>query len=243
MATEEAGGRVVQEPVTVWGRPERGARGPAAAHSRAELTAVAVELADREGLPAVTMRQVAKALGTGQASLYRYVSGFEDLLDLMSDAVTAEVALDVPLEDDPVEDLVALAVRTKAVQLRHPWLLDIPPEPLRLGPRGLDYLEYALRATAPARLPGRTRMEAVALMNALVAQLARAELQAGRAHTHRQAAQAAYLSEAAAQGQRPALAAAMADHAEASPAEEPQALFERTMRRVLTGLLSPGPSR
>lgn len=126
MATEEAGGRVTQEPVTVWGRPERGARGPAAAHSRAELTAVAVELADREGLSAVTMRQVAKALGTGQASLYRYVSGFEDLLDLMSDAVTAEVALDVPLEDDPVEDLVALAVRTKAVQLRHPWLLDVP---------------------------------------------------------------------------------------------------------------------
>lgn len=242
---------MAQEPVTVWARPDRGARGPVAVHSRAELTVVAVGLADQSGLSAVSMRQVAKALGVGQASLYRYISGREDLLDLMTDAAASEIDLTIPFQGDPVEDLVALAARTKDVHLRHPWLLDIPPEPLRLGPRSLDFLEYALRAMAPTRLPGRAKMEAVALMNALIAQLARAELQGSHTNSDRQAAQAAYLSNAVAQGDHPAVAAAMADHTGPDPAQDPvqdpaqdpQALFQRTMRRVLTGLVVPAPSQ
>ncbi|MFH8348984.1 TetR/AcrR family transcriptional regulator [Streptomyces sp. NPDC018045] len=233
---------MAREHTTVWARPERGTRGPAAVHSRAELTAVAVELADRDGLAAVSTRQVAKALGTGQASLYRYISSRDDLLDLMTDAVAAEVDLDVPLSGDPVEDLVALASRTKQVHLRHPWLLDVPPEPLRLGPRGLDYLEYALRALAPAPLPGRSKTEIVGLMNALVAQFARTELRLGHGPASRQAAQAAYLSEAAAQGTHPHVAAALAEGTEANPAQAPQDLFERTMRRALAGLVAGAAS-
>ncbi|WP_408907096.1 helix-turn-helix domain-containing protein [Streptomyces cavernicola] len=71
------------EPGTVWARPERAARSPSASHSRDELAAAAVELVDRRGLDAVSVRQVAKALGPGQASLYRYITGRDDLLDLM----------------------------------------------------------------------------------------------------------------------------------------------------------------
>ncbi|MFI6765283.1 TetR/AcrR family transcriptional regulator [Streptomyces sp. NPDC050355] len=242
MGTQEAGGGMAEEQVTVWARPERGSRGPAAVHSRAELAAVAVELADRGGLSAVSMRQVAKELGTGQASLYRYISGREDLLDLMTDAVAEEIDLDVPLRGDPVADLVALAARAKAVHLRHPWLPNVPPEPLRPGPRSLDFLEYALRAMASVRLPGPAKLEVVALMNALVTQFARAELQGSRGNTDRQAAQAAYLSEAATQGDHPHIAAALAEHTGAGPTEDAQVRFERTMHRVLTGLVLPEPS-
>jgi AcrR family transcriptional regulator len=63
---------VPDEPRTVWDRPERGSRGPAPERSRAQITAVAVALADAEGLAAVSMRRVAGELGTGPASLYRY---------------------------------------------------------------------------------------------------------------------------------------------------------------------------
>ncbi|MFH8411486.1 TetR/AcrR family transcriptional regulator [Streptomyces sp. NPDC018019] len=229
---------MAQEHMTVWARPERGTRGPVAGHSRAELTAVAIELADRHGLAALSTRQVAKALGTGQASLYRYIFSRDDLLDLMTDAVAGEIDLDVPLSGEPVEDLAALASRTKQVHLRHPWLSDVPPEPLRLGPRGLDYLEYALRAMAPVPLPGRSKTEIVGLMNALVAQFARAEHQMSHGPASRHAAQTAYLSEAVARGTHPHVAAALADSPEAAPPPAPQALFERTMRRVLTGLVT-----
>ncbi|GAB3118475.1 TetR/AcrR family transcriptional regulator C-terminal domain-containing protein [Streptomyces calidiresistens] len=230
------------EPSVVWTRPERGTRGPAAAHSRRELTVAAIQLADRDGLSAVSMRRVAGALGTGPASLYRYVSGRDDLLDLMADAATGEIDLDVPLRGDPVADLVALANRTRAVHVRHPWLSDIPPEALRLGPRGLDYLEYALRALADVRLPGGTKLEIVALMNALVAQFARVELRSEDAGSDRRAAQAAHLGETVARGGHPHLAAAMADATAPNPPEDPGALFERTMHRVLTGLVTlPSP--
>ncbi|MFM9371828.1 TetR/AcrR family transcriptional regulator [Streptomyces sp. Da 82-17] len=261
------------EPETVWARPQRATRGPAAGRSRDELAAAAVELADREGLDAVSMRQVAKALGTGQASLYRYIAGRDDLLDLMTDAVAREVALDVPLQGDPVDDLVALAERTRAVQLRHPWLLDVPPEPLRLGPHGLDHLEYTLRAMEPVPLPGRAKLEIVGLTNALITQLVRAELQgstggfartsgtggggsghrasrgsaaktgtstAERHAADRRAAQAIYLNRAAAEGDRPLIAAALADQPEAELAQDPEELFRRTVRRMLTGLLGTG---
>jgi AcrR family transcriptional regulator len=233
---------MAQESVTVWMRPERGARGPAALHSRGELTAAAVGIADRGGLAAVSMRQVAAALGTGQASLYRYLAGRDDLLDLMADAVVGEVDLEVPLRGEPVEDLLALAVRTKAVQLRHPWLADVPPEPLRLGPRALDYLEYALRAMRSVPLPGGAKAEVVAVMSALVAQFARAEAQDGSGAGGRREAQAAYLRAAAAEGNHPQVTAALADTggASAGEGEGAQDGFARMMRKVLAGLLESG---
>ena len=58
---------------SIWLRPERSAAGRPAQWSRAEITQVALRIADAEGLDAVSMRRVAAELGTGAASLYRYV--------------------------------------------------------------------------------------------------------------------------------------------------------------------------
>ncbi|WP_438489650.1 TetR/AcrR family transcriptional regulator [Streptomyces sp. S186] len=228
--------------VLVWERPERGARGPAPERSREQLTAAAIGLADAGGLAALSVRQVARELATGPASLYRYVSGRDDLVDLMVDAATGEIDLDVELTGDPVADLVALAARTHGVQLRHPWLLEVPPEALRVGPRGLDYLEFALRALEPvAGLTGPARLEAVAVLNALVTMLSGAELRARRASTGRQAAQAAYLGAVARQGGHPLLARALAGGGplDVGGAAGSGDRFERVVRRVLAGLLGP----
>ncbi|MEU7833774.1 MULTISPECIES: helix-turn-helix domain-containing protein [unclassified Nonomuraea] len=228
---------MADETTVVWERPERGARGPAPERSRAQITTVAVELADAGGLAALSVRAVAKQLGTGSASLYRYVSSRDDLLDLMADAVTAEVDLGAPLSGDPVDDMVALAAQIKALHLRHPWLNDIPPEPLRLGPNGLGYLDRALQAFAPAPVTDRAKLEAVAVMNALATLFARAELQARRAPTGRQAAQAAYLARAAAEGRHRWVMAAVADGTTSVPFHDPEALFARIARQALTSLI------
>ena len=66
----------------IWMRPEHAATGRPAKRSREEITAAAIAIADQEGLDAVSMRRVAAGLGTGAASLYRYVETREDLLDL-----------------------------------------------------------------------------------------------------------------------------------------------------------------
>jgi AcrR family transcriptional regulator len=79
---------------SIWTRPERSARGPAPEHSRAEIASAGVALADGSGLGAVTMRSVAAAIGTGPASLYRYVANRGELLELMADQAQGELAYD-----------------------------------------------------------------------------------------------------------------------------------------------------
>lgn len=222
--------------MTVWSRPERGARGPAPGRSRGQITATAIELADEGGLAAVSMRQVAKRLGTGPASLYRYVSTRDDLLALMADAVAGEIDLDGPLGGDPVEDLAALAGRAKQVHLRHPWLLDLPTEPA-LGPRGTDYLEHALRALAPTTLSPSAQLEIIGLLNGLVTLFARTELRRRNSPTDPQLAHISSLAATATEEQHPFLVAALAAGPGAEVPQDTHTLFARMVRRILTGLI------
>ena len=65
----------------IWARPRALPKGPAPSRSRAQIAASAVELADAEGLEAVSMRRVAMMLGIGAASLYRYLESKDELYD------------------------------------------------------------------------------------------------------------------------------------------------------------------
>ncbi|GAA2275792.1 TetR/AcrR family transcriptional regulator [Nonomuraea roseoviolacea subsp. roseoviolacea] len=56
------------------------------------IVRAAVELADAEGLAGLSMRKVADRLGFTTMSLYRHVPGRDQLVDLMRDAVLAELA-------------------------------------------------------------------------------------------------------------------------------------------------------
>src|ERR1700678_4221564 len=105
----------------IWMRAPGAAVGRPAQHSRAEITAVALGLADREGLDAVSMRRVAAELGTGAASLYRYVETRDELLDLMTDASGAEYDLQAP-PGNWLAGLLALGEQCRSVLRRHPWL-------------------------------------------------------------------------------------------------------------------------
>ncbi|MFI9533422.1 TetR/AcrR family transcriptional regulator [Nocardia fusca] len=220
---------------TVWERPD-GRRGPAPSHSREELAAAAIELAGRGGLAAVSTRRIAQQLGVSQSALYRYVSGRDDVLDLMVDAAAGEIDLEVPLTGVAIDDLTALGVRAKSVYLKYPWLLDIPVEPLRVGPHGIDYLEYALRAMAAVDAPGQVKLQTVAVLNALAQQFARAELDARTATESRRIAQVAYMHRIAEAGHHPYLADALVTpNRDAGPGE----LFELLLRRALGGVLAP----
>ena len=57
----------------------------------ATIVAAAIELADADGLAAVSMRRVAERLGKSAMALYTYVPGKAELLDLMLDTVYGEL--------------------------------------------------------------------------------------------------------------------------------------------------------
>jgi AcrR family transcriptional regulator len=60
-----------------------------ARHTLGEIQARALEIVDRDGLGALTMRSLAGALGTGPMTLYNYVQDREGIEELVVDAVLA----------------------------------------------------------------------------------------------------------------------------------------------------------
>lgn len=217
----------------IWLRPEQAATGRPAERSRAQITAAAITVADAEGIDAVSMRRVAAELGTGAASLYRYVSAREDLLDLMIDATATEYVR-TPPTGDWLADLVALGRQIRAVMRRHTWLPALVTTRATLGPNGVDLLEHVLAILADHPADGTVKLEAFALLNALVATHVHNEATAGTESVRRQVA---YVRHVAADGGHPRLAALLAGQpASGDPADR----FDDVLSRVLTGLLGPG---
>jgi AcrR family transcriptional regulator len=217
-------GRPADPPAT--GRPAR--------HSRDEITAIAMAIADREGLDAVSMRRVAADLGTGAASLYRYVSTRDDLLDLMTDATGAEYVL-TPLTGDWLADLLDLGEQGRAIMRRHPWLPPLVITRSVLGPRGLVLLERFLELLAGHPASTEAKLEAFAILNAATALFVQNELGGGSA---RQQRNAAYLHFALGSGRHPRLAELLSAAGPAEPAPDTADRYRDVLGRILTGLLA-----
>jgi AcrR family transcriptional regulator len=89
--------------------------------TRDRIVDAAVGLVDEAGLDALTMRAVGKRLGAGTMSLYRHVSGREELLDLVLQAMAAELS-PAALSGDWRADLTTIAREVRAGLLRRPHL-------------------------------------------------------------------------------------------------------------------------
>ena len=76
----------------LWGIGKKPTRGPKPGLSVGRIVGAAIEVADAEGLAALSMRRVADRLGIGTMSLYTYVPGKAELIDVMLDTVLGEVA-------------------------------------------------------------------------------------------------------------------------------------------------------
>ncbi len=102
------------------GRPRSGAE----RLTRTGIVAAAAEVADAEGLAALSMRSVAQRLGVTVMSLYNHVANKEELLDGMVDAVFAEFYAPVPGAEWRSE-LRRRAVTAREVLKRHPWAVGL----------------------------------------------------------------------------------------------------------------------
>jgi AcrR family transcriptional regulator len=222
----------------IWMRPESTGVGRPAVHTRAEITAAATAVAEAEGFTAVTMRRVAAELGTGAASLYRYVDSRRDLIDLMVDAVYGEIVLE-PTGDGWRADLTEVAREGMRVTLRHRWFLDAIAEiPVLGGPNMARMTEYCLAVLADHPAPGPRKMEAIGVMGGMVRQYA--EITGRQPLPEVLAAQASYLIHVAHDGKHPHLAAVLAGADPAAGPEDPMELLARILGMVFDGMLGPG---
>ncbi len=78
----------------IWARLPAPSGAPARKLDYEAITAAAIEIADENGLDAVTMRNVANRLGRGAMSLYRHIASKDELFELMYDAALGELELE-----------------------------------------------------------------------------------------------------------------------------------------------------
>jgi AcrR family transcriptional regulator len=111
--------------------------------SQGEIVDAAIALADAEGADAVSMRRIAQVLKSGPMSLYWHVANKQHLLDLMLDALIAEVRPPEP-SGDWRADLRTVARENRSMLLRHRWVLDFLGGRPPLGPNTMLNLDRSL---------------------------------------------------------------------------------------------------
>ncbi|OCG74613.1 TetR/AcrR family transcriptional regulator [Microbacterium sediminis] len=157
-----------QEPVELprgvalaWGVAANPQRGPKREMSVESIVEAAVEIADAEGLGAVSMAAVAKKLGFTPMSLYRYVSAKDDLLLLMQEEGTGLPSGAHREVDGWREKLRVLFREQVGIYVRHPWLLSIPITGSPVTPNSSAWIDEGLAALDGTPLLPEERMAAV----------------------------------------------------------------------------------
>jgi AcrR family transcriptional regulator len=110
----------------------------------------AVDVADRGGLDALTMRRLAHELGVEAMSLYHHVANKEAILDGVIDVVAGEILeavdrVDAPApEDDWQTALRARILAAREVLLRHPWAPHLLETRTTMNPAIVGYYDGVL---------------------------------------------------------------------------------------------------
>ncbi|MEV6071129.1 TetR/AcrR family transcriptional regulator C-terminal domain-containing protein [Nocardia sp. NPDC052001] len=199
----------------VWERPEPPNRPVPAQLSRERIVAAAIQLADADGLAAVSLRKVAAVLDVGPMRLYGYIATKEELLDLMVDAVFAEIQ---PVGQDWRQVLRSLAETTRRAAHQHEWLADLIGGRPQLGPNTLARGEAVVAAMSGVDLD--IVMPIVDAVNAYVIGAVRREITERRSERASgmdkqqwQATYGPYLERTFATGRFPALSTVIRDAA------------------------------
>lgn len=118
--------------------------------TRERVLRAAVELADRDGIDSLTMRNLAHEVGVEAMSLYYHVANKEAILDGIVDAIVSEIidavsAVEGPSATDDWKAAMRLRILTaRSVLLRHPWAPAVIEKRTNMSPSTLVYFEGLL---------------------------------------------------------------------------------------------------
>lgn len=158
----------------LWGaRDEVSRPGPKPALTSDDVVEAAILVADEEGMAALSMRAVGARLGRTAMSLYTYVPGKDELLDLMYDRVMGWLPTSYEVGEGWRAAIGAWAVDTHRCYLRHPWVLQVSQARPVLGPGGLTAMNTLIGILRTTGLAAPELRAVVALLSDFVRGAAR----------------------------------------------------------------------
>jgi AcrR family transcriptional regulator len=125
-----------------------------------QIATAALAVLDRDGLDGLSMRAVAKELGVGTMSLYRYVSDRHQLESLIVGVVLSEVEIDLPPRATPRERLLILGERIRVAVGIHSATVQLLLTHRHTSAGSQRWGEAALGVLTEAGFTGRRRVVA-----------------------------------------------------------------------------------
>lgn len=196
--------------------------------------AAAIDLADAEGLGALSMARLAERLNCGTMSLYRHVANKDELLTFMLSAAPGPPPRHGNADWRTAVENWATGLWT--VYRRHPWILRTASAGPPLDPGQLAWLDAGLAALDGTGLAERDKLAAVMAVLHLVRGAAALAVEAGG----HQDDYAAILRQVVDPDRLPALAAALDagvfDEAATPAGAAPGAEFRSGLAQLLDGI-------
>jgi AcrR family transcriptional regulator len=120
--------------------------------SRELIVETALDILDREGMDALSMRRIATELGTGAASLYAHVSNKEELQELLLERVLSQVPREQPDPERWADQLREFCRRTVDALVAHNGIARVALA--AIVPTGEASLDQAEALLGPLRASG-----------------------------------------------------------------------------------------
>ncbi|AWS48867.1 TetR/AcrR family transcriptional regulator [Streptosporangium sp. 'caverna'] len=161
--SENTEGELPRTLEVLWGRSRQRTRGPAQALSLERIVATAIDLADADGMSALSMARLAERLGCATMSLYRHVANKDELQVFMLDAAPGPPPEFGTAPADWRAALSEWALGLLGVYHRHPWILQVAVGP-PMDPGQLAWMDAGLRTLGGTALHPHDRMSVVLLV-------------------------------------------------------------------------------
>ena len=157
--------------------------GPKQALTVDAIVDAGIEVADEQGMAALSMRTVGRRLGRTGMALYTYVPNKTELVDLMYDRAHAALPAAYPLTGGWRAAAVAWAADLWACYQAHPWVLQVSQVRPVMGPCEYAVVEAVTRILYETKLPARVLSRAVGTLFHFVRGAASTVAEAGQAVT------------------------------------------------------------
>lgn len=141
--------------------PVDGKRAPL---DREHVLRAALAIADADGLEALSMRRLGRALGVEAMSLYNHVANKDEILAGLVDRIVGDIEFPKGAGDWKA------AMRKRAVAMRrtfarHPWALGLLESRRTVGPAALRYFDSVLGVLRRAGFPPAAALRAFSILD------------------------------------------------------------------------------